>query len=455
MADLNPDILEAILAETTHDDLLPLSYVSRNIRHACLPHLFRDVRWPQPHRLDPNGGLDFFPRHLWSYFRRLNLIWPDHWPDASPPAWGDVYFDGGDYYPRHMDQLVDAIPQMTALATMHINCPFFPSRAFFQALMRCKSLQELIMNETLLYHTTMNPDSPPLFTLRKIAFIRVAEALRIGEGPYDPKYREVQYYTREYRRRYKNDALARSAAQVLLFRMGNPQHLTYVQFSGDLMTLSDLAAHEWPCLTTLVLTGHPPRPCGSELVDVVARMPVLEDLRLLFARTNVLGSLKSLAVSNACNLISLFSYTTSIERVCIPAIINHPRVPIGLSRGALQGVLEDMRVGQAGGRVKLLRVMLEDKVHPELCALIALTCPALEVLEVELCGYHDGKSVYAWDEFTDSLAPLNLTDLRLCIQFPEYDDADRGEPWRTARRQCAVALEYRKRTGTHRYEDGG
>lgn len=58
-----------------------------------------------------------------------------------------------------------------------------------------------------------------------------------------------------------------------------------------------------------------------------------------------------------------------------------------------------------------------------------------------------------------------MAELRVCIQFPEYDEADRFETWRSARKQCAeylasnvpslqrVGFEYRKRTGTHRFED--
>jgi hypothetical protein len=110
--------------------------------------------------------------------------------------------------------------------------------------------------------------------------------------------------------------------------------------------------------------------------------------------------------------------------------------------------------------------MIEDKANPELCHQISSLFPNLETLEVELCGYHDGKPIYDWDEFAVAFTPLaHLRNLRMCIQFPEFDDADRVEPWRNARRECAslfasrlptlecVGFEYRKRTGTHRYED--
>ena len=69
-------------------------------------------------------------------------------------------------------------------------------------------------------------------------------------------------------------------------------------------------------------------------------------------------------------------------------------------------------------------------------------------------------------DFANAFASMDhLRDLRICIQFPEYDETDRCEPWRRARRECAlylasrvhtlrrVGFEYRKRTGTHRFQD--
>ena len=69
-------------------------------------------------------------------------------------------------------------------------------------------------------------------------------------------------------------------------------------------------------------------------------------------------------------------------------------------------------------------------------------------------------------EYLEALSPLSsLRDLRLCMQFPEYDEIDDMESWRVVRQDCAalfarglkslrkVGFEYRKRTGTHRYQD--
>jgi len=264
----------------------------------------------------------------------------------------------------------------------------------------------------------MIPKVPPTFHLERVAIVPVGEAVRVGEGPYDARYSEHSYHFREYRKKYKNDVLARYAATALLFQLCKPTRLRHVQMSVDLCTLDALAAHEWPCLDTLVLTGHAPR-ATVELVDVVAQMPQLTELRLLFSKTNagnvfrvlldhhptmknncpsVLAGLKYLALSNACNFDGVLHYATALERLAVCAIIDQPRVPIALSRAEIDKMLEDMGVGHRMTESKLarLRIMIEDKVNPALCRAIVQRCPQLEALEIEICGYHDGKSIHAW-----------------------------------------------------------
>ncbi|KAG5642071.1 hypothetical protein DXG03_003649 [Asterophora parasitica] len=437
---------------------------------------------------------------------RFQLIWPEEWPDATPPRWGDRYYIGGDYHPRHIDKLVAALPAMPYLKSFYLSCPFYPPNSILNALIQCPSLRDLSMYDTPLY-ISMIPKVPVDFHLERLAIVPVAEAVRVGEGPFDARYTERTYYVREYRRKYKNDSLARYAATAFLFQVGKAAHLRHVQLSADLCTLDALTVQEWPVLDTLVLTGHAPRG-NTELIDVIAVMPCLRELRLLFAKTksdpgfrilldhlptvrnnlpSLLGQLEGLALSNACNFDDVFHYTTSLERLAICAIIDQPRVPIALSRADIDRILADMAMGHRMGESKLtrLRIMIEDKVNPHMCHAIATHCPSLEVLEIELCGYHDGKPIHAWvsivpcapsnnyihhllnqEEFSDAFAPLlRLRELRICIQFPEFDEMDTYEPWRAARRECAaflatrltslqrVGFEYRKRTGTHRFED--
>ncbi|KAF5381714.1 hypothetical protein D9615_005574 [Tricholomella constricta] len=469
------------------DVILNLASTCRVIREACLAALFADVHWPHGNKHDEESGLLFFPPSLWPFFKRFELIWPEEWPDATPPRWGDRYYIGGDYHPRHIDKLVTALPAMPSLSSFYLSCPFYPPNSILNALIQCPSLRDLSMHDTPLY-ISMIPKVPANFHLERLAIVPVAEAVRVGEGPFDARYTERTYYVREYRRKYKNDSLARYAATAFLFQVGKAAHLRHVQLSADLCTLDSLTAHEWPVLDTLVLTGHAPRG-NTELIDVIAKMPRLRELRLLFAKTktdpgfrllldhlptvknnypSVLGQLERLALSNACNFDDVFHYTTSLQRLAICAIIDQPRVPIALSRADIDRVLDDMAIGQRMGENKLvrLRLMIEDKVNPGLCHAIAIHCPNLEALEIELCGYHDGKSIHAWEEFSDAFASLRrLRELRICIQFPEFDEMDTYEPWRAARRECAlflagrltylqrVGFEYRKRTGTHRFED--
>ncbi|PFH45706.1 hypothetical protein AMATHDRAFT_77951 [Amanita thiersii Skay4041] len=468
-------------------DLLSLSQSCRALREACLPILFSEVFWPHPNKNDEETGLHFFPESLWPYFKRFHLIWPDEWPDANPPLWGCKYYIGGDYHPRHLEAVTAALPKMPALNTLHLCCPFYPPNNLLDALTKCISLRRLHINDTPLYLSTM-PKVPSNFRLEAISLVPVAEAVRVGEGPYDPKFAESAYYNREYRKRYKNDILARTAVKDLLFSLGHPNSLRYVQVSCDHCNLDTLAEHEWPALETLVLTGHAPRsPGNAELVDVIARMPNLRELRLLFAKIksdafrllpvgggesarhnhpHILSQLKYLAISNACELAGLLNHTSSLERLAICAVADLPNVPLAMSRSDVDHLLESIALGGCSKTLRRFRLIMEEKVQPELCQAITSLCPGLESLEVEICGYHDGKPVFPWREYADAFAKLqSLMELRVCIQFPEYDEADKFETWRNARKQCAeylasqvpslqqVGFEYRKRTGTHRFED--
>lgn len=266
----------------------------------------------------------------------------------------------------------------------------------------------------------MIPKVPSEFHLERLSLVPVAEAVRVGEGPFDPKYSEVSYYIREYRRKYKNDILARFAATAFLFQVGKTTSLHHVEVSGDLCTLEALAGHEWPNLRTLVLTGHAPRSQGgnTELVDVLAQMPKLQEMRLLFAKSkgdagfrclppgngisaknnspSLLTQLKFLAMSNACSFAGVFIHTTALERLAICAIIDQPRVPIALSRSEIDEILRDFARGCSSNNLRRLRIMIEDKVNPDLCRAIAAHFPKLDALEIELCGYHDGKPIYPW-----------------------------------------------------------
>ncbi|KAK2462789.1 hypothetical protein APHAL10511_005180 [Amanita phalloides] len=482
---LPPQVLQLLPADLNHSDILALSITCRALRHVYLPHLFADVQWPHPNKNDEESGLHFFPDSLWSFFKRFHLIWPDEWPDADPPLWGCKYYVGGDYHPRHLEALTAALPKMAALNMLHLCCPFYPPNNLLDALTKCVSLRRLYINDTPLYLSTM-PKVPTNFNLEAISLAPVAEAIRVGDGPCEPRFTEPAYYNREYRRRYKNDILARTAVKDLLFSLGHPSSLRYVQVSCDHCNFDTLVEHEWPVLETLVLTGHAPRyPGNAEIVDVIARMPNLTELRLLFAKyrsepfrlvtaggsvrgnhPSNLSQLKRLAISNASEMTSMLTFASNLESLTICSVEDLPKVPIALSRTDVDDMLECISQSGSGDHLRRFRLIMEEKMHPDLCHAIAKTCPKLEFLEIEICGYHDGKPVFAWCDYADAFSQLHsLSELRACIQFPEYDETDQYETWRNARKQCAqylgsnlpwlerIGFEYRKRTGTHRYED--
>lgn len=308
---------------------------------------------------------------------------------------------------------------MRSLTGFYLNCPFYPPNSILNAVLASPSLRSLSINDTPLY-LSMIPNVPPAFHLERLSLVPVAEAVRVGEGPYDARYSEATYYLREYRKKYRNDVLARLAAISFISQVGKTTSLKHVEVSGDLCTLDALAAHEWPHLHTLILTGHAPRPQGeNELLDVLARMPSLREMRLLFAKSKgdqlgfrvvpprggttargnspaLLRQIRYLALSNACNLEGVFHYTTSMERLAISAITDQPRVPVALGRAEIDMILRDIVMGGGSQCLRHLRIMIEDKVNPDLCRAIGIHCPRLEILEIELCGYHDGKSIHAW-----------------------------------------------------------
>lgn len=303
---------------------------------------------------------------------------------------------------------------MSALSRFSLNCPFAPPKSILGALTKCLSLATLAISDTPL-DASMIADTH--LNLECISLFPVGEALRVGEGPYDLKYAEVAYYVREWRKKYRHftrQPIARYTTSLLLTQLEKSARLGHMEISSNLCTLDELAAHDWPNLHTLILTGHAPSVETTELVDVLERMGQLRELRLLFAKTkfegfrvlpngpsvrsrsspSLLSSLKSLALSNACNLEGVFNYANYLERLAIVAIIDLPRVPIALSRADVDQLLKE--IAMSSTHLLHLRIMIEDKLSTEICHAISTHCPMLEVLEIELCGYHDGKSNFAW-----------------------------------------------------------
>ncbi|KAG6820022.1 hypothetical protein H0H93_006360 [Arthromyces matolae] len=342
MTSINSDVSYALVKETIAlyhptnlDVVLSLASTCRVIREAALSLLFTQVHWPHSNKHDEESGLHFFPSTLWPYFRRFKLIWPEDWPEASPPRWGDRYYMGGDYNPRHIDKLASALPSMPALTSFYLSCPFFPPNSLLSALTRCHDLRELSIHETPM--SISNPRVPTEFHLNRLSIVPVAEAVRVGDGPFNPRYSERTYYVREYRKKYKNDILARQSTSAFLFDIGKTAFLRHVQLSADLCSLHSLAEHDWPVLDTLVLTGHAPRGNG-DILDVIAKMPSLRELRLLFAKVKgepglrilpeegqsptvvttsptILQQLKHLAVSNASSDSGYYRSTKSADCV--------------------------------------------------------------------------------------------------------------------------------------------
>ncbi|KAI0056356.1 hypothetical protein BV25DRAFT_1631323 [Artomyces pyxidatus] len=490
MTVLNDDVFHLIACEISrapwHADrqvtLASFSSVSRRMRAMLLPTLFCTVSWPHKRKADDERGLHFFPGALWTYFRHFKLDWPHEWLDPYPPKWGTYGSDpySSSYYiPRYLETLIAALPSLR-ITQFTIRCPFIPPPALLTAVLSSSTLTTLTFDDTPLDCST--PVLAGVPTLLNLTLVAVGEALRIGDGKVDPRISDIFYSVRGWKARYRARRAMRlpaeTATATALLTQHAP-HLRSLQLSGDLCFPAALAACDWPALHTFVLTGHIPAH-GVVLSAALARMPQVRDVRLLlseaqdgrvllvlppYLRTPAMlpPTLTHLAVSTACALKGgLLARGPALEAVAIVSIMDFPRLPIALSLGDASRLVRDLA---EGARPRHLRLMIEDKLTPAFCAGIAARLPLLEVLEIEICGYHDGKPVFEWNQFATALGPLTrIRSLRICIQFPEFDDGD-GAPWKDVRRQCAlylavalptlrrIGLEFRERTGTHKYQD--
>ncbi|KAG6334528.1 hypothetical protein ID866_4562 [Astraeus odoratus] len=510
MSILNEDVLHILSNELLQwegrgvdSSLLNLSTASRLFRQACLPVIFSDVRWPHKSKVDAENGLLFFPVSLRPYIRHLHLTWHDEWTEPGRLRHG--YFDrDGMYTPFSLDIVSSALATMPKLTEITLSFPFIPPQSLFEAIGQCPSLTSFSLLDTPI---DMGLLSVFPVCLSRVNLAPVGQCLRIGDGPTDPKVSDITYYMRDWRRKYRAQTQIRGLREqrsCAIFLRQQASCLTHLDISGDLCSFAALATVHWPQLRTLVLYGHIPGtqptytypvalPPAALIWDALERMPVLNDLRLLFSRTRgkdfillprdehpdrvrleKLASLTSFAISNACRLDGILGYLPSLQRLAVLAMVDLPRWPIALSQADAERVITD--IATSGCPLRHLRIIIEDKLSPRICRLIATLLPSLEVLEIERCGYHDGKSISTCviplaesiiqQEYVNALSPLlSLRSLRLCMQFPEYDEVDDLESWKIVRGECArlfgnrlttlcqVGFEYRKRTGTHRYQD--
>jgi len=320
-----------------------------------------------------------------------------------------------------LDVVSSAIVSMPKLTRITMSCPFIPPQSLFEAVGQCKLLTSFSLIDTPIDMGLMS-----VFPARlsRVNLAPVGQCLRIGDGPTDPRAAELTYFTRDWRRKHRAEAHIRGLREqrsCAIFLRQQAPSLTHLEISGDLCNFATLAALHWPDLRILVLYGHvpglqpphtfvaPPQPAAS-IWDALERMPALNDLRLLFSRTRgkdfvllpreevphpahlqKLASLTSFAISNACRLDGIFNYLPSVQKVAILAIVDLPRWPIALSQAEAECVISD--IASSGCPLRHLRIIIEDKLTPRTCNLIATLLPLLEVLEIERCGYHDGKSI--------------------------------------------------------------
>ncbi|PPQ73402.1 hypothetical protein CVT26_015794, partial [Gymnopilus dilepis] len=535
---LNHDVLHLILSEILPNPnrrerqaaLKNLSLASKTLNDAVRPLLFESVRWPQGDKWrwekvaeDRRAGrvvrvkeekmLAFFPEEVWGYIKTLHLDWPDHWPETSPPTFGTTLQEyGPSTYtpsPHAFELLSHTLPLLPSLRTFTITCPFNPPASLLRLITCLPELKEVQITDTPINAGISTKGLPAAWKgLERVVFVPVGEAIRVGEGPFEAKYHDLAYWSREYRKRHRmtNDTAggggfyARSLFHTLC--VARPERLRYLQISGAYVSLYDFTqVGAWPVLETLILTGHEPIWSGAFLVEALQRMPALRDLRVLLSkamggpggvgsaekfdflkswhgdeevRRATFQNLRALAVSQICDLSYTFQYTPSLEKLAFLALINHPRLPIALRRWEVVKLLEDLENWGGGGSVRQVRIVLEDGVDVEFVGLLGRVCPRLEVVEVEVCGYREGDAGFEWTDYGDAFSTYtHLRSLRIGIPFEAHDPdgiaehkhIDAATFLRADRRDCGtyiasrvpslrrIGFEYRMKMGSHRYED--
>jgi len=341
------------------------------------------------------------PKHpRLTVFSELHLQWPDDWPEDDDH--------------QMLDTLRIALPSMSSLRVFQMTWPSTPPSALLTSLAQCNTLRCLRIIDTPLGDLFQIPD---FSKIEWMTLVPVAEATCTGEGPFDYKFRELQYYTRPYRKRYRRNPNIVASHQYI-FESCLAKNVRYLQVSTQyLRSLVSLASSSWPELETLVLTGRPLAMDLTSMAQVLLQMPKLHDMRLLLARsdpgdlvitpfgstsafppshTDVFSRIKDMSLSNSYETLGLLKLTSTLERLSIAAVSLHPRVPIAMTTAELMCVLQGLEVGGGNFTLRKLRVMTEDNLTVELFKRLGKIFPKLEFVEVEVCGYRDGKAGFKW-----------------------------------------------------------
>ncbi|KAH9476196.1 hypothetical protein JR316_0011767 [Psilocybe cubensis] len=486
--------------------LRSMSELSRDFRYATKPLLFSSVTWPLSKHQDAGSGYSFPPEILWPYFQTFILDWPDDWRDDSLDIIdkGLLYLTGS-HFPKDLVKLEQALPKMENMQTFRITCPFYLPDSLYLAILRSTSIKDLQILDTPFKNGPPPNSVPSNFNVQRLSFTPVGETNRVGEGPVDRRYRNMIYYTRPYRKNYWDHIgdLFHSRSVLgwvrgTIFRLACIETLTYLHVSGRYCWVEDLIELWWPSLETLILTGLESVSYRTSLADIVGSMPKLEDLRVLFnelrpsgarrklgfkiapharhrSRPTIFSTIRHFAASTtACNMDSALQFFYNLESLALIAIAKHPSLPIAYSLEYVDSLLDHMEVTGCSKHLKVLRIMLEDEPSPVLYRRIAVVCPMLESLEVEICGYHaraEEGHIGRWKEYEYAFERYeHIQRLRIAIPFQEAyvyhkDAVDPNDCMKEPRRQLglhlasrlhtlsSVGFEYRMQVESHKFED--
>lgn len=360
----------------------------------------------------------------------FHFDWPQEWPDVfqNPAHNGN---------PDMFKLLDDALPRLINLSTFSFTLPFEPPFPTIGVLLQNSRTKHLRIVDTPIWG---RPSFKPPTNIERLTLVPVGEAMRMGEGPFDVKHHEMQYFSRPYRREFRTKPAWMGGEAYLATFRAFPD-LRYLQLSmqhvRDLRTLVKGLDQGWPYLETLVITGAlgAVKKVGT-MVDVVHKMPQLRDLRILLSNKfgqqfemsdeeivvnsykespKVFAQLSTLALSNTYETEIFLRHASSVERLSISGISRHPQIPFGMTGTDMHKVLKDLEIGGGNTSLKKVRLMTEDDLTVRFFRELGRICPNLEFVEVERCGYKEGEVGFEWVNLFISIAKA------LCTKFENSD----------------------------------
>ncbi|OBZ67609.1 hypothetical protein A0H81_12502 [Grifola frondosa] len=250
LENIDEDVLYLILDRIQTFGLRSTSMVSRRLRYACLPFMFRICTLG----FIKSGDI-FPPPRIWSYTRMVKLLWAPN------------------YFPQFCANFDILLPHLHTLHTISFKrCDKPLPWHSLQVLFSMPALQTLEMT-----YTQWPPESP--------FDIKVLSSMQLSLLNFD--YEGCHSF---WSRPKPDDLILREAHWVWWMLERSRSTLESVRMPSETTQYALMAAQTWPRLRQLILYGFSPGPDIS-LLSLLAVMPSLTSLTLKLAQSTLQPSL--------------------------------------------------------------------------------------------------------------------------------------------------------------------